>query len=91
MSKKLWQQLVSQNMVTIDELTAIIDEMDALNTSADYPKWNELNKKRGALLDDLNTEVMAAYASQPVKSVAAMGKKSFWLEVNKIVNGGKNV
>lgn len=88
MSKKLWQRLVSQNMVTIDELTAVTNEMASVNTKADFPKWNELNKKRGALLDDLNTEVMFAYASQPVKSVAAMGKKSFWREVNRIVNGG---
>lgn len=88
MSKKLWQQLISQNMATIDELTAVTDEMASVNTKADYPKWNELNKKRGALLDDLNTEVMAAYASQPVKSVARQGKDSFWHEVDRIVNGG---
>lgn len=88
MSKKLWQQLVDLNCVTIDELTAVTTEMASVNTKADYPKLNELNKKRGALLDDLNTEVMAAYASQPVKSVARQGKDSFWREVDKIVNGG---
>lgn len=88
MSKKLWQELISQNMVTISQLTAVTDEMGEVNGRLDYPKWSELNHLRAALIDDLNTELTAAYFAQPVKSVARQGKDSFWREVNRLVNGG---
>lgn len=88
MSKKVWEILLDQNQETIRELVAVDNEMQSISRRYNPTIWNNLNGRRIALLDDLNVEVMAAYASQPVKSVARQGKDRFWDEVNKrIVEG----
>ncbi len=88
MSKKVWEILLDQNQETIKELVAVDNEMQSISRRYNPVIWNNLNGRRSALLDDLNTEVMVAYASQPVKSVAKRGKDRFWAEVNKRVVEG---
>jgi hypothetical protein len=88
MSKKVWEILLDQNQETINELVTVDSEMQSISRRYNPTIWNVLNGRRAALLDDLNTEVVAAYASQPVKSVARQGKDRFWAEVNKRVMEG---
>ena len=82
MSKKVYQQLFNQNLVTIDEIKVLTDEM---NATKNWEKWSKANTLRASLLDDLICEVDAAYYAQPIPSVAKQGKKRFWELVNEYV------
>lgn len=83
MSKKVYQQIFEQNKITVDELTTAYDRMALCEIRNDWLKFNQWNKTAGQLIGDLQSEIDAAYALQPVKSVAARGKERFWQLVNE--------
>lgn len=90
MSKKLYQQLFEQNSVTVDELKEVTDQMEALQHTGRFAEWDQLNRRRAALIDDLCAELTAAYYNQPVTAVRLQGYNKFWDLVNgRLMEGEK--
>lgn len=83
MSKKLYQKLYDQNLVSIDRLKSLEILMPIAESRNNFVVWNRFNNERNAIISDLRMELDAAYYATPVKSVAEAGKLKFWELVGK--------